>query len=268
MKGLIIFIVLCCIIAVWCYGAMPIQKMQRTEGEAAALINPASIAILKLSEDLLYKVKIQANSDSVELALSALTYAQLLEGLPNDRAKKTFWVNMYNAWYQILAIRFNKSRPKIFTEHLIPVAGLTFSLDDIEHGILRKYRWKFSMGYLPQFMPLKTIKSLAVDTIDYRIHFALNCGARSCPPIAFYQYANIDRQLDMATLSFMKGDSVIDDDKKQVTVSKILSWFKGDFGGTNGIKALLQKVFQRDFSGYSIAYSDYDWDKALGNFGE
>lgn len=269
VKLIVIFcLTLVSMIALWCYGAMPIQQPQRVSGETAALINPISTAVLKLSEDLLYQVKIKVNTDAVELALANLPYDQLLNGLPDDRAKKTFWVNQYNAWYQILATRFKLSRPSIFTSAKIPIAGKLFSLDDIEHGILRRYRWKFSMGYLPQFMPLKTIKALAVDTIDYRIHFALNCGAKSCPPIAFYRYDKLNQQLDMATVSFMKGESAIDDEKKQVTVSKILSWFKGDFGGTKGIKTLLQKVFQRDFSGYSIVFNDYDWGTALDNFGE
>jgi len=268
VKGLIFVLVSLCLIAVWCYGAMPVKQPQHARDKAAAMINPMADSILKLSGELLYKVKIKADSKAVEKALSGLSYNQLFKGLNNDAAKKTFWVNMYNAWYQILAIRLNKTRPKIFTEQLIPVAGLSLSLDDIEHGILRKYRWKWSMGYLPQFLPQRTIKELAVDSIDYRIHFALNCGAKSCPPIAFYRYDKIDQQLDMATVSFMKGESVIDDDKKILTVSKILSWFKGDFGGSNGIRALMTKVFKRDFTGYSIQFNDYNWDKDLGNFDE
>ena len=266
MKGLIFVLVLLCLIAVWCYGAMPVKQPQHARDKAAAMINPMADSILKLSGELLYKVKIKADSKAVEKALSGLSYNQLFKGLNNDAAKKTFWVNIYNAWYQILAIRFNKTRPKIFTEKLIPLAGLSLSLDDIEHGILRKYRWKWSMGYLPQFLPQKAIKELAVDSIDYRIHFALNCGAKSCPPIAFYRYANIDRQLDMATMSFMKGESEIDDSKKVITTSKILSWFKGDFGGSNGIRALMTKVFKRDFIGYSIQFNDYNWDADLANF--
>lgn len=266
MKILIALLVLLSFIAVWCYGAIPVQQPQRVSGEATVLINSVSTSILKLSEELLYNVKVKKNTDSVELALSKLSFDQLLNGLSDDRAKKTFWVNQYNAWYQILATRFKLSRPAIFTSAKIPIAGKLFSLDDIEHGILRKYRWKWSMGYLPQFMPLKTIKELAVDTIDYRIHFALNCGAKSCPPIAFYRYDKLEQQLDMATVSFMKSESEIDEDKKRVIVSKILSWFKGDFDGTNGIKTLLQKIFQRDFSGFTINFNEYNWDADLGNF--
>ncbi len=233
---------------------------------ASALINPIADSILKLSEELLYKVKLEADTDAVEQILANLTYTQLFLCLSNDGAKKTFWLNVYNAWYQILAIRFKKTKPGIFTEKLIPVAGLTFSLNDIEHGILRKYRWKWSMGYLPQFMPRKTIKALAVDTIDYRIHFALNCGAKSCPPIAFYRYDKIDQQLDMATVTFIKAESEIDEQKQVITTSKILSWFKGDFGRFKGILTLMEKVYQRDFSGYGIKFRKYNWDAELGKF--
>lgn len=268
LKFLIVLLALCCLIAVWCYGAQSVNKSQEATGNTAVMINPMADSILKLSGELLYKVKIKADSKEVEKALSVLTYNQLFKGLNNDAAKKTFWVNMYNAWYQILAIRLNKTRPKIFTEKLIPIAGLSLSLDDIEHGILRKYRWKWSMGYLPQFLPQKAIKELAVDSIDYRIHFALNCGAKSCPPIAFYRYDKIEQQLDMATVAFIKGESEIDESKKRITTSKILSWFKGDFGGSNGIRALMTKVFQRDFTGYSIQFNEYNWDKDLGNFDE
>lgn len=268
MKALIVLLALCCFIAVWCYGAQPVIKSKWAADNAAAVINPMADSMLKLSGELLYKVKVKADSKEVEKALSSLTYTQLFKGLNNDAAKKTFWVNMYNAWYQILAIRLNKTRPKIFTVKLIPIAGLSLSLDDIEHGILRKYRWKWSMGYLPQFLPQKAIKELAVDSIDYRIHFALNCGAKSCPPIAFYRYDKIDQQLDMATVAFIKGETEINDENKVINTSKILSWFKGDFGGTKGIKALMTKVFQRDFSAYSIQFNDYNWDKDLGNFDE
>ncbi len=117
----------------------------------------------------------------------------MIDGLYNDDAIKTFWINIYNAWFQILATREKKKSPEIFTGKLITIADTKFSLDDIEHGILRRYRWKLSRGYLPELFPGRLIKQLAVAKIDYRIHFALNCGAKSCPPIAFYTYFNINK---------------------------------------------------------------------------
>ena len=78
---------------------------------------------------------------------------------------------------------------------LLIYKGLILSLDDIEHGILRRYRQKYSLGYLPQFWVNNTIKKLAVHEMDNRIHCALSCGAVSCPAIAFYDAENIDAQL-------------------------------------------------------------------------
>ena len=160
------------------------------------------------------------------------------------------------------------TRPKIFTKKVIVIASKSFSLDNIEHDILRKYRWKFSMGYLPKFFPGKLIKQLAVSKIDYRIHFALNCGAKSCPPIAFYSYDKIDQQLDLASRNFLKSETVVNDELKEITTSKILSWFKGDFGGKKGIRKILGKEFGKDLSGYKIRFNDYDWDSVLKNYAD
>ena len=122
------------------------------------------------------------------------------------------------------------------------------------------------MGYLPQFLPSKLIKRLAVSKIDYRIHFTLNCGAKSCPPIAFYEYEKLESQLQKATKSFLSSDTDIDTMNKKVYVSKILQWFKGDFGGKKGIRSLISKVLGRDFAGYAIQFKEYDWSAHLKNY--
>ena len=171
----------------------------------------ANLELLSLSERLLESVKREESVLNTEKLLADFETKGLIEGLPDDAAKKTFWINIYNAWYQILAVREQMKRPEIFTKKAILIAGIKFSLDDMEHGILRKYRWKYSMGYFPAFFPGKQIKQLAVSSVDYRIHFALNCGAKSCPPIFFYSYDNIENQLDLATRSFLLSETEIDD---------------------------------------------------------
>jgi len=239
-------------------SAIPVKKTNTTA--------MTDTALLRLSEQFLYAVKIEEPTILLEKELAALEIDQLIIGLNNDEAIKTFWINMYNAWFQILAVREKMKRPKIFTTKAILIAGKKFSLDNIEHDILRKYRWKYSMGYLPRFFPGKLIKQLAVSKIDYRIHFALNCGAKSCPPIAFYNYDNINQQLNLAGRNFLKSETVIDDEKKQLTTSKILSWFKNDFGGKKGIRKILGKEFEKDLSGYSIKFNPYNWDAVLKNY--
>lgn len=245
------------IIAIWWLGALPANTL------SAAKPNDK---MLHLSEELLYAVKTEAVSDSLETALSSLKMNDVIAGLSNDNAKKTFWINIYNAWFQILSIRQKKNNPEIYTEKIITIAGHLFSLDDIEHGILRKYREKKSLGYLPQFLPPRLIKQLAVSAIDYRIHFTLNCGAKSCPAIAFYTCEKLEQQLNLATNVFIKSETTADTLKKELYTSKILQWYKGDFGGTKGILALLSKTLQQDFTGYTIKFTEYDWTAHLKNY--
>jgi hypothetical protein len=175
---------------------------------------------------------------------------------------------MYNGWFQLLATREKLKRPSIFTSKVITIASKKFSLDNIEHGILRRFRWKFSKGYLPSFFPGKRIKQSAVEKIDYRIHFALNCGAKSCPPIAFYTYEKIDRQLDAAAKIFLNSETEIDTLNKVIRVTKIMDWFAGDFGGKKGIRKIINKFLQKDIDGYRIKYNPYNWDEVLHNFSE
>jgi hypothetical protein len=224
--------------------------------------------LLQLSEQFLYNVKVEEPTQQLEEQLAALDYNRLVSGLNNDDAIKAFWLNMYNAWFQVLAGREKLKNPEIFKSKRITIALKNFSLDEIEHGILRKFRWKFSKGYMPSFFPGKTIKQLAVEKIDYRIHFALNCGAKSCPPIAFYKYENLDRQLDLAAKAFLKSETEIDTVNKTVTVTKIMDWFAGDFGGKKGTREIINKTLQLNVDGYKILYKPYDWDQLLHNFSE
>ncbi|MBI5857582.1 MAG: DUF547 domain-containing protein [Sphingobacteriales bacterium] len=222
--------------------------------------------IIAISEQLLLNVKTGAATDSLEYSLLRLDVKDLTETLTTDNARKTFWINIYNAYFQILSAREKKTRPAIFRNKLVDIAGNKFSLDDIEHGILRKYRWKYSLGYLPQLFPSKLIKQLAVSSLDFRIHFALNCGAKSCPPIAFYKLDPIDKQLDLAALSFLQTETLIDEEKKIVTVTKLMQWFKGDFGGNDGTKNILSRYLKKNFSNYTIRFSHYSWESQLNNF--
>ena len=221
---------------------------------------------LALGEQLLLKVKMGDSTQALEFTLEKLEISDLTGNLFTDNTKKAFWINIYNAYFQILAGKGEKAKPDIFRHKLITIAGRKFSLDDIEHGILRKYRWKPSLGCLPQLFPSAIIKSLAVSAIDFRIHFALNCGAKSCPPIAFYKVDNIDKQLDLATQSFLESETVIDDDKKTLTVTKLILWFKGDFGGEEKLKKALSKYLCKDFTNYRILYKKYNWDMELHKF--
>jgi hypothetical protein len=223
--------------------------------------------LIKLSEDFLLEVKMGKPPES-EKKLLEITTDSLLEGLTTDAAKKVFWLNLYNGWFQLLAAREQIKHPDIFTRNLVAFKDRSLSLDEIEHGILRRYRWKYSLGYLPHFFISKRIKELTVESLDNRIHFALNCGAKSCPAIAFYTLEALDKQLNLATENFIIGETTLDHKIKRINTSKILDWFRGDFGGANGIKVLIGNQLNLNLNDYSVHFNAYDWTTNLHNFVE
>jgi len=89
-------------------------------------------------------------------------------------------------------------------------------------------------------------KSLPHD----RIHFALNCGARSCPPIRVYAAAKLETQLNTAARSFCSQEVRLTEDKSAVEMSKILMWYRSDFGSDDAavITTVAGQVFDFDFN--------------------
>jgi len=72
----------------------------------------------------------------------------------------------------------------------------------------------------------------ALPKVEPRIHFALVCGARSCPPIKCYSEKEVGQELDLATEAFLEDDSnlAINKTKNKVYISMILKWYSVDFG--------------------------------------
>ncbi len=221
---------------------------------------------LKTSSDLLYAVKLNKEYESYRISLSEFPESRLLSELKDDKSKKTFWINIYNAFFQILRKFQNLEHPEVFRKKTIDIAGIKLSLDDIEHGILRKFRWKYSLGYFSKPFANKRIRKLSVKDLDFRIHFALNCGAESCPPIAFYSKDKIEEQLNFATEGFILSNSQIDKNTKTVSISKLFLWYRADFGGKKGIIEIVGHYFKKDLSKFKIKYQDYSWKEYLDNF--
>jgi len=223
--------------------------------------------ILQLSEKLILQLKMENPFQDIVDNLAELP-VDSLRSLNDDNKKKAFWINLYNAYFLILRKHLQFQKSEIYTSKLITIASQKVSLDDIEHGILRRYRIKKSLGYLPNIFAPSWIKKLAVAKIDYRIHFALNCGAVSCPPIAFYNSERVEHQLEMATYSFLEGETKIDEENKIISISKLFLWYKGDFGGDSGIRKIIKQYLKIESKGYTLIYSPYNWEEDLFNFSE
>lgn len=163
-----------------------------------------------------------------------------------------FWINAYNAYivklitmhYPLKSIK--DIGPKIQITHVntpwqikfFSIGGKKMNLDEIE-GILRK---KFN---------------------DPRIHFAIVCGARSCPPLRSEAYTpeKLNKQLNDQGKKFLS-----DDFKNKITPDKLklsmyFKWYKGDFTKGQSLIVFLNKFAPVKIkSNPSISYIDYNWD--------
>ena len=227
---------------------------------------------LALAADLLVAYRSGADPSPHRSALAALDDAALAPVRRDTDAALAFWCNLYNAGTQRLladhtALYESALRMlRFFSIPAVRVAGHALSLDDIEHGILRA-RSKYGLGYLPRFLADTFEMRHRLDTLDPRIHFALNCGAASCPPIRAYTAADIDDQLDLATRGYLDATVEYDADAGAVRVPRVMAWYRGDFGGTSGIRSFLRRydAIPADREP-SVDFLPWDWTKAAGKF--
>lgn len=231
-----------------------------------------NVNCIKLSQDILYAARTGESATELKEALATFTFDNLSIQLNSDDRRITFWLNIYNAFTQIGLTEnqdWYENRNKFYKRKFIRIAGKDFSLDMIEHGILRRSKIKLSLGYLNKSFPSGTEKKLRVDKPDNRIHFALNCGAKSCPPIAFYKPEQLDKQLELAARTYLKSEVLYNQEKNTVGLPMIFSWFRGDFGGKKGIiKFLKQKNIIPADANPAINWKEYDWTLALKNYEE
>ncbi|NQZ77255.1 MAG: DUF547 domain-containing protein [Ekhidna sp.] len=102
-------------------------------------------------------------------------------------------------------------------------------------------------------------------TSDPRIHFALGCGARSCPFLydnAFYP-DKLNEQLEFrAQLIIDRPNYVhVDEKKKKVVFNKIFDWYKDQFEADAGslINYVNKYRFYKVPKGYIVSFQEYDW---------
>lgn len=195
---------------------------------------------------------------------------ELKNQLDNDQKKLTFFINLYNAFTHN-SLTENKDQYKdrnaFFKSEQFVIAGNKVNLDIIEHGFLRHSAVKWSLGKFSKLFPPKLERMFRVKKKDWRIHFALNCGAKSCPPVAIYDYKTIDQQLEKSAKNYFLKNSSYDKKTNVLKVSSLMSWFRGDFGNKCGIKKIAKKygVLPEDAKP-TIEYLDYDWTMDLENF--
>ena len=189
-----------------------------------------------------------------------------LEGLqtatePAGQAEKmAFWINAYNALtIDLIADNFPLGSIREldggdpWESRRFTVAGQLVTLNHIEHMILR---------------PLG----------DARIHAAVNCASRGCPPLSRTAFtgASLDTQLNAVSTAWVSTNGVvIDKDAGMVSLNKIFEWYGEDFMPTSqdipGVEGTQEAAISfiathlpaeaawLHAGGYTVSYSSYDW---------
>jgi hypothetical protein len=192
-------------------------------------------------------------ADNIEL----MAYLSMLSRInPNHlpRAEQiAFYINLYNAWtIHLVLTRYPnitsiKDLGSLFKspwkKRIVNLFGDFVSLDHIEHEVLR-----------PKFQ-------------DPRIHFAINCASKGCPPLLNEPYtgAKLETQLRTAAKEFINDPNHNYIGGDVLYVSRIFKWFRDDFG--NDLIAYLIKYADRSLNDelntkryqLKIKFMDYDW---------
>ena len=165
----------------------------------------------------------------------------------SENKQKAFWINAYNAYtikvilenYPLKSIMNIKEEGKTAWKiAFAEVGGKTYTLDHIEHEILRK------------------------TLFDARIHVGVNCASGSCPKLSNIAFTegNIDTELKRLMKDFINDTSRNKISNKKVQISSIFDWFKDDFTKTGTVIDFLNTYSETEISPKAkISYLKYDW---------
>ena len=227
-----------------------------------------------------YQQLVQSQAIDEFLPLAAALQNFDPAALTTDDERKAFWINVYNVLliHGVVAYKARTSLWNIraaFERIAYIIGGYRYSLDDIEHGILRGNKAHFIIGGC-RFSLGDPRRQYALKAVDPRIHFALVCGASSCPPIGIYQPEKLDGQLDLAAGNFINGGGVkVDRNEMSVSLSRVFQWYSPDFGGKwmgRGIRAPIvryitpylndeaeREIIRNHVDEIRVSYQKYDW---------
>jgi Protein of unknown function, DUF547 len=175
--------------------------------------------------------------------------------IPEARA---FWINLYNllTLHGVIQARIRQTVLEVpgFTKRFTyRVSDFDFSLDDIEHGVLRGNRTLLGRPHFPSDDP----RSQFALPLDPRVHFALNCGAISCPSIRVYDAAHLDHQLEIAMKSYLAQARF---EHGRIVLPRILQWYARDFGPDPRAALDFVRRYRTDLPKLApVVFDEYDW---------
>jgi hypothetical protein len=152
--------------------------------------------------------------------------------LTTDEQKLAFFLNAYN----VRMLKHILDAPEVdhieragrfdaFFRRPVRVAGLDLTLNQLEHGVLRR-RDVVDGAPLPE-----ALRALRPSALDPRLHVGLNCAAVSCPALRREAFTaeHLDAQLDDALAAFADDARFATVSGGAVVLTRLLDWFGEDF---------------------------------------
>lgn len=227
----------------------------------------------QLAIDLLSRIREGEDYTSQIRELEEIKTSDILSAISNDEKRKAFWINIYNS-FRIIFLKSNpcllenqKFRYALFGNKRILIGGNKFSLNNILHGILRHSKVWWAKGYLSRVFVKKLERKFRIHIFDNRIHFAVNYGSKSSPPVRIYDSAEINHQLELSTKLYLDSEVKFYEEENMVTIPQLFNWYAGDFGGLQGILKFLRKYEKIPVdSTPMIIYTPFSWSPEVRNF--
>lgn len=183
-----------------------------------------------------------------------------------------FWINVYNALvlHAVVARGVTDSVRSVgdfYGESQYDVGGHAFSLDDIEHGLLRANE-PMRRSARRRLHDDDPRLRLAPILFDERVHFAMYSACRSSPWLAVFGEAGLDPQLEGATRRYLGAQVRLAAGGAALYVPKLFDWYEADFGGIEGVRSFVITRLERDEDvdavdrkggRVAIKYLEYDW---------
>lgn len=237
-------------------SACACQSQPQRESKDETSILPDHEAFTQILKDYVFEDGVNYKAlqkDSIRLNVYL---NNLSDNPPNQNWTKVqrlaYWINAYNAFTLKLIIdhypveSITDLHPTIhiplvntvWHKKFFNIGGNPMSLDHIEHQILRK------------------------DFEEPIIHFAINCASISCPPLRneAFEPHKLNEQLEEQAINFINDPTRNLMDVDNPKISKIFSWFSGDFKDQGSLIDYLNQYSKVKIeSNADVDYLKYDW---------
>jgi len=200
-----------------------------------------------------------------------------------DDFKLAFGINLYNlmiihAFIKVGAPNGALDRSSFFSKIGYNIGGNIYSFSELENGVLRGNKTPPG-SFSPCFREGDSRLSSVLSKVDNRIHFALNCGAKSCPPVKKFSAEAIDEELRIVAQAYCEQqESVgVDEENSTVSLTMIMKWYKSDFAESfadlpssivNYLRGEKQEKLQRLIDSekkIKVTFNTYDWSNNASN---